>query len=163
MSDWWTDAWASYCVWDYNLTMRELTRRDHATGTTKPDWEQTLNDDVCRCHDAECPEREECQRWLDRGRCSRPNARVVHASSLRWPPDEHGHCGAKIPVKQPLSKLSEEDYSETPWDMGNYVDLLCPNCGRQRVCLCDNGKHRCDKCNWVIEDEEYCIEPLDKF
>lgn len=31
------------------------------TGGTYP-----LRDDCCRCHDHECPDREECQRWTDR-------------------------------------------------------------------------------------------------
>jgi ribosomal protein L37AE/L43A len=57
----------------------------------------------------------------------------------------------------------DEYFCASEWDMGDYVDLQCPNCGRHRVCLCDNGKHRCDKCNWIVEDSEYCIEPLDKF
>ena len=28
----------------------------------------------------------------------------------------------------------------------------CPACGRFRVMLGDDGKHRCEKCHWCIED-----------
>jgi hypothetical protein len=24
------------------------------------------------------------------------------------------------------------------------------------VCKCSNGKRRCEKCNWVIDDKNYC-------
>jgi len=57
----------------------------------------------------------------------------------------------------------DEYFSDSQWDTGDYVEQHCSNCGRQRVRKCDNGKHRCDKCNWVIEDNGYCIEPLEKF
>ena len=41
------------------------------------------------------------------------------------------------------------------WAAVKYTDKPCPNCQRQRVELCENGKHWCEKCNWVIEDEKY--------
>lgn len=31
----------------------------------------------------------------------------------------------------------------------------CPKCGRQRVMLGDDKKHRCEKCAWCIEDNDY--------
>ncbi len=31
----------------------------------------------------------------------------------------------------------------------------CPNCGRYRIMLGDDKKHRCEKCGWCIEDEDY--------
>ena len=31
----------------------------------------------------------------------------------------------------------------------------CPNCGRYRIMLGDDKKHRCEKCYWCIEDNEY--------
>ena len=31
----------------------------------------------------------------------------------------------------------------------------CPNCGRHRVMRGDDGKHRCEKCCWCIEDAGY--------
>lgn len=51
-----------------------------------------------------------------------------------------------------------EDDSE--WDMFMYIDMICFNCGRQRVCICSNGFHRCEKCNWVQEHNTYCEVPL---
>lgn len=52
----------------------------------------------------------------------------------------------------------EERRLEAEWDLGEYrnPDNGCPNCGRFRVCICPNGKHRCEKCNWVLEDKGYC-------
>lgn len=50
----------------------------------------------------------------------------------------------------------EEDDLLAEWSMGEYVADKCPNCGRLRLCKCDNGKHRCEKCNWVVEDNMYC-------
>ena len=49
--------------------------------------------DVCRCHDAACPERTECARWLQRAPENLPNwARLTHAETLR-----HGEvCEYKI-------------------------------------------------------------------
>ena len=41
------------------------------------------------------------------------------------------------------------------WALGDYEPYDCANCGRQRVCKCPNGKHRCEKCNWVPEDRAY--------
>lgn len=38
---------------------------------------------------------------------------------------------------------------------GEYVDLACPNCGRHRVMLGADGKRRCEKCCWCIEDKNY--------
>jgi len=50
----------------------------------------------------------------------------------------------------------KEEAEQREWALGNYVSDPCPNCGRQRLCKCDNGKHRCEKCNWVPEDSGYC-------
>lgn len=46
--------------------------------------------------------------------------------------------------------------------MGDYdnPDTGCPNCGRYRIMLGDDGKHRCEKCCWCIEDKEYDMELL---
>jgi len=43
------------------------------------------------------------------------------------------------------------------WELGEYDngDNGCPHCGRHRLCLCPNGKHRCEKCNWCPELEDY--------
>jgi hypothetical protein len=46
------------------------------------------------------------------------------------------------------SKLGEYDNPENG----------CPNCGRHRVMIGDDKKHRCEKCYWCIEDNEYDSE-----
>lgn len=43
---------------------------------------------------------------------------------------------------------------EKAWTLGEYVGV-CPNCHRDRLCRCSNGKRRCEKCNWVPEDNDY--------
>ena len=48
----------------------------------------------------------------------------------------------------------EDEKKKREWQLGDYVGE-CPNCGRQRLCECTNGKHRCEKCNWCPELEEY--------
>lgn len=54
-------------------------------------------------------------------------------------------------------KQRDEDQSiQDQWQLGDYVSISCPNCSRERVCLCPNGKHRCEKCNWIVEDNMYC-------
>lgn len=52
----------------------------------------------------------------------------------------------------------EEEKLREQWEFGEYDngETGCPNCGRHRLCKCENGKHRCEKCNWVSEDNEYC-------
>jgi len=49
---------------------------------------------------------------------------------------------------------------ESEWQLGDYIGSACPNCERHRLCKCPNGKHRCDKCNWVREDNKYCCLAL---
>jgi len=53
----------------------------------------------------------------------------------------------------------QEKNLEAQWALGDYCGE-CPNCGRHRLCHCDNGKRRCEKCNWVPEDNDYCPVPL---
>lgn len=38
---------------------------------------------------------------------------------------------------------------------GSYVDRDCPNCGRQRLMVGEDGKHRCEKCAWCVEESCY--------
>lgn len=54
------------------------------------------------------------------------------------------------------SKLAKE------WALGDYIGK-CPNCNRVRLCSCPNGKSRCEKCNWVPEDNKYCEYSNDFF
>jgi len=53
---------------------------------------------------------------------------------------------------------TQQDAREEAWALGQYANPPdgCPNCGRYRVCICANGMHRCEKCNWVPELNEYC-------
>lgn len=50
-----------------------------------------------------------------------------------------------------------EQAEQAGWALGDYDndDTACPNCGRFRLCLCPNGKHRCEKCNWSPELGNY--------
>ena len=52
---------------------------------------------------------------------------------------------------------AKEDAERAAWALGDYDngDDGCPNCHRMRLCKCDNGKHRCEKCNWCPEDNNY--------
>ena len=54
-----------------------------------------------------------------------------------------------------FSEDNEEQRLIAEWKLGDYVEQDCPNCGRHRLCICDNGKHRCEKCNWCPELGEY--------
>ena len=45
--------------------------------------------------------------------------------------------------------------------MGDYVSDPCPYCKRVRVMLGDDGKHRCEKCCWCVEDNDFDYEFLD--
>ena len=36
----------------------------------------------------------------------------------------------------------------------------CPNCGRNRLMICGNGMHRCEKCNWCPELGAYAPVPV---
>ena len=37
------------------------------------------------------------------------------------------------------------------WDIKEWKQLKCPNCGRFRLNLCNNDKHLCEKCDWCPE------------
>jgi hypothetical protein len=55
----------------------------------------------------------------------------------------------------------KEDRERAEWALGDYANdamgngVGCPNCGRMRLCVCPNGKHRCEKCNWCPELQGY--------
>jgi hypothetical protein len=65
--------------------------------------------------------------------------------------DKFDDLGARISAEQ-----QRESAEKDAWHLGDYISGSCENCGRQRVCICPNGKHRCEKCNWVPEDQMYC-------
>ncbi len=48
---------------------------------------------------------------------------------------------------EPLPEYLNGDYDNPPDG--------CPNCGRQRIMLCQDEKHHCEKCWWCIEDNKY--------
>lgn len=54
---------------------------------------------------------------------------------------------------------AEEDYREAWW-LGDYVGTPCPKCWRHRLCVCNNGKHRCEKCLWCPEEQRYVPDEL---
>jgi ribosomal protein L37AE/L43A len=39
-----------------------------------------------------------------------------------------------------------EDREDMDWS-GDYDGTVCPNCHRERMLKCSNGKRRCEKCN----------------
>lgn len=45
---------------------------------------------------------------------------------------------------------NDEEQLMQEWSLGDYDngENGCPHCGRHRLCICQNGKHRCEKCNW---------------
>ena len=59
-----------------------------------------------------------------------------------------------------LKGLQEQQEEEERWrdeqrsKCGDYTNQNCTNCGRERVMLGSDGKHRCEKCSWVQEDNE---------
>lgn len=49
----------------------------------------------------------------------------------------------------------EEEARRALWKLGEYTGDACEQCNRVRVCKCDNGKRRCEKCNWCPEEKRY--------
>jgi hypothetical protein len=51
----------------------------------------------------------------------------------------------------------ESDAFYANWALGEYDngDNGCPECGRHRLCICPNGKHRCEKCDWSPEEQKF--------
>ena len=54
-----------------------------------------------------------------------------------------------------MDEIEERERRE--WALGDYDngENGCPHCGRHRLCICANGKHRCEKCNWSPELNGY--------
>jgi hypothetical protein len=51
-------------------------------------------------------------------------------------------------------EMKREDAYRAEWRLGEYTGK-CEKCRRERLCICENGKHRCEKCNWCPEDSIY--------
>ncbi len=47
-----------------------------------------------------------------------------------------------------------EDRENIDW-AGDYDGTICPNCNRERVLKCYNGKRRCEKCNHDPDAQKY--------
>lgn len=54
-----------------------------------------------------------------------------------------------------FAQLAQERADKLQYTLVDYVAQPCPNCARQRLCVCHNGKHVCEKCHWCVEDGEY--------
>ncbi len=55
---------------------------------------------------------------------------------------------------------ASEDKHRADWASSDYTGKPCVNCGRNRVCICTNGKHRCEKCLWCPELNKYIGETI---
>lgn len=55
----------------------------------------------------------------------------------------------------------DEDRERAGRRLGEYDngETGCPQCGRFRLCRCPNGMHRCEKCGWSPELNDYA--PVD--
>lgn len=51
----------------------------------------------------------------------------------------------------------QEEREILEWSLGEYDngETGCPNCVRHRLCICTNGMHRCEKCNYSPELSGY--------
>lgn len=58
-----------------------------------------------------------------------------------------------------LTRDQEESMREKLDWSGDYDGTTCPNCGRERMLMCANGKRRCEKCNWDPEAGAYSEGP----
>jgi hypothetical protein len=66
--------------------------------------------DICRCHNAGCPERETCLRWLDRRIETKNGEWTVHSGSLypsNLPPGSP--CPKRIVPESSLSTHSRKE------------------------------------------------------
>jgi hypothetical protein len=54
-----------------------------------------------------------------------------------------------------IARMQDEDRQHREaWRLGEYAGV-CAHCGRERLCVCANGQHRCEKCNWCPELDDY--------
>ncbi len=45
--------------------------------------------------------------------------------------------------------------------IGDYINEDCVNCGRRRVMTGDDGKRRCEKCFYCVDDEDFDFDFMD--
>ncbi len=58
----------------------------------------------------------------------------------------------------PAEVADESERERIAW-AGDYDGTVCPNCGRERMLKCNNGKRRCEKCNWDPDAHTYSEGP----
>lgn len=51
--------------------------------------------------------------------------------------------------------ILDDEKQRRDMKLGDYVSGCCPECSRERLILGGDGKRRCEKCGWCIEDECY--------
>jgi len=56
-------------------------------------------------------------------------------------------------------RYDDEEWGKKPWDPAPggemYTGKRCLKCRRIRVYLANNGKHRCEKCGFSPEENQY--------
>ena len=57
-----------------------------------------------------------------------------------------------------MRRDEEERFQRIKEKYGDYHPGPCPNCGRYRLMEGKDGKRRCEKCHWCIEDNDYDLE-----
>lgn len=117
----------------------------------------------CIHHPDSAARREELDREFYRLNWEVPDSELSDEARDKVTHERHAcTCGAE-PVRSLydiLNASQTEDAAEKEaWALGDYTDDDCPNCGRTRLCKCPNGKTRCEKCNWVVEDKAYAPVP----
>ena len=54
-----------------------------------------------------------------------------------------------------ITKQQADEHAAWLGWQGDYDGTDCPNCKRERVLQCTNGRCRCDKCNWDPDAGKY--------
>lgn len=60
-----------------------------------------------------------------------------------------------------ITEAQEAEAQERLGWNGDYDGTECPNCRRERVILCGNGRRICEKCYWDVEAMQYSSAPRD--
>lgn len=64
-------------------------------------------------------------------------------------------CGSEEGMNLNVKDTYEQEEKERNDWAADYDGTTCPNCGRIRMMKCNNGKRRCEKCNWDPDANEY--------
>lgn len=84
---------------------------------------------------------------------------VIHGTKTTPIVTDELHASDDGGMVDALTRDQEETARERRAWSGDYDGTDCPNCGRQRMLLCTNGKRRCEKCNWDPEANTYSDGP----